>query len=104
VRNRKQQLAQKRTQAAQKKKAVEMGKPGTVADISKSRKHLYLLFSNESLRAISFSKEELKVLEFKAWKGTISLAENLCLAVLRGVGGSSGEGGVWFGPDPPGPS
>jgi hypothetical protein len=105
-RNKKWQLAQKKTQAAQKKKAAAEKStfPVGVADIPKSRKHPHLLSPNKSSKAILSSEEELKVLKFKAQKGMLSLVENLHLAALKGLEGSSGEGRIQFRPEPPGPS
>jgi hypothetical protein len=79
-------LAQKKAQAACKEKAVvaQAPDPMGLADIPEFRKHPHLSSPNESSKAIFSTEEELKVLQFKAWKGTFNLAENLHLAALRG--------------------
>jgi hypothetical protein len=51
-----------------------------------SRKQPYIVSPNNKSSFFSSAKEELKILDFKAWKGMLTLAENEHMAVLTGVG------------------
>jgi hypothetical protein len=62
-----------------------------------------MLSPNDKSSFSSLSEEKLKILDFKAQKGMLTLVETEHLAMLRGGGGSTGDVACGSGPTDWGP-
>jgi hypothetical protein len=103
LRNKKRCDARKKTRAARKEKgkSAESSDPVSTPDEPTSRKRPRVLSPKDKSKFFSSAEEEIRFLDFKSRKGTLSTKEAQRLAQLRGEGGSNTRGaGPGRDPDP----
>jgi hypothetical protein len=86
---------------AQKKEGKSTEKSVSTPDAPPSSQHPEALPPKQASTVSSSAEEELKILEFKSWKGMLKKGEKRQLAELKGVGGSTGTVGPGSGTGDP---
>jgi hypothetical protein len=101
VKIKKQCEAQKKTWATHREKGKSTNSLELVStpDVPVSRKQPHIISPNDKFSFFSLAKEELKILDFKAQKGMLTLVENKHMAALTGVGSSTSGLPPGLGPD-----